>query len=112
MHGAIRPDHAKYAGCDEDAGTIQLGITTANAKAVSTKLSRSLPVKQSLFAVLAVISSDPLAQARRAIGFRFETEAGSGRCLKPDGPPARLLALCLDVAPSAFSFSTILSSQD
>ncbi len=64
MPGPIRPDHAKYSGCDREAGTMQLGITTAKANAIRTKVSRSLPANQSRFDVIALTKSN--AECSRA----------------------------------------------
>ena len=49
------------------------------------------------------------AQASRAKDFRFQIAPQSRRCLEPDCSPVRRLALCLEVARSVLSVSSIFT---
>jgi hypothetical protein len=58
MNAPIKPDQAKYSGCEGVAGTIQFGMMTAKAVTTSRTEMSSLPAIKSLRDALIVIRSN------------------------------------------------------
>ena len=55
MNAPIKPDQAKYAGCEGEAGIMQFGIIIAKAVTISGTVTTSLPANQNLRDVLVVM---------------------------------------------------------
>jgi hypothetical protein len=51
----MMPDHAKCAGCNGVAGTMQFGMTDPKVAAIRTSVRNSLPANQSFCDVLVVM---------------------------------------------------------